>query len=185
MTRAKQNLYIHSNWSYWNHVNMEIAEKIVNSNDYGEPDELCLHLGHTDVWLGYFIYKQQYIDGLTSGDELVFEGDTCFTRQKQPVLKFSKDFWKKLKILQQKGYMFKTIRSILSCIGDVMRIKKSRLYFQNLSWRNFLSKGEDCIIVKPTMNTFDHWLLVMSEIFVILSSQPFIAINGEWVAMIN
>ena len=110
MTRAKQNLYIHSNWSYWNHVNMEIAEKIVNSNDYGEPDELCLHLGHTDVWLGYFIYKQQYIDGLTSGDELVFEGDTCFTRQKQPVLKFSKDFWKKLKILQQKGYMFKTIK---------------------------------------------------------------------------
>ena len=110
MTRAKRNLYIHTNKPYWNHVDMKTIQKMENCNAYGVPDELCLHLGHKDVWLDFFRNKQRYISGLMSGDELVFEGDTCFTVQKDPVLKFSTNFGEKLEVLQQKGYMLKTIK---------------------------------------------------------------------------
>ena len=89
---------------------MKTIQKMENCNAYGVPDELCLHLGHKDVWLDFFRNKQRYISGLMSGDELVFEGDTCFTVQKDPVLKFSTNFGEKLEVLQQKGYMLKTIK---------------------------------------------------------------------------
>ena len=110
MTRAKRNLYIHSNKPYWNHVDMKTIQKTENCNAYGVPDELCLHLGHKDVWLDFFRDKQRYIDGLMSGNELVFERETCFTVQKKPVLKFSMNFGEKLRALQQKGYMLKTVK---------------------------------------------------------------------------
>lgn len=101
---------MHTNKPYWNHVDMKTIQKMENCNAYGVPDELCLHLGHKDVWLDFFRNKQRYISGLMSGDELVFEGDTCFTVQKEPVLKFSRNFGEKLEVLQQKGYMLKTIK---------------------------------------------------------------------------
>lgn len=105
MTRAKQNLYIHLNGLHLNYINTESVERTEDSDRYGQPDELCLHLSHKDVWLGYFVNRQWSLEKLVSGDELRVEGDTCFNRQNRPVLKFSQHFCSsRLEPLLQRGY---------------------------------------------------------------------------------
>ncbi len=66
-----------------------------------------MHLSLKDVWLDYFINKQNLINELRSGDELILNGDECLTRNGKSVLKFSKHFVKQIDKMKAKNYDLK------------------------------------------------------------------------------
>jgi ATP-dependent DNA helicase RecQ len=111
MTRAKQNLVIHLNSNHFN--NMHPVENLVRStdkNEYELPGEILMQLGHKDVWLDFFKYKQFHISKLMSGNKLLLNGDECQNIFHQPVLKFSKSFMLQIENLHTAGYEIKDIR---------------------------------------------------------------------------
>lgn len=107
MTRAKQNLTIHLNGNYFDSITAENLEQIENRVTYSPQSELVMHLSFKDVWLDYFITKQQHITQLTSGDILRINGDECTTLKGYSVLKFSRHFLNIIEAHKQKGYMLK------------------------------------------------------------------------------
>jgi ATP-dependent DNA helicase RecQ len=111
MTRAKQNLVIHLNSNHFN--NMHPVENLVRStdkNEYELPGEILMQLGHKDVWLDFFKYKQFHISKLMSGNKLLLNGEECQNIFHQPVLKFSKSFMLQIENLHTAGYEIKDIR---------------------------------------------------------------------------
>lgn len=110
MTRAKQNLIIHTNLSFLDNISTAELELIVDEKMYLPPNEIVMHLTHKDVWLDYFINKQHTISQLTSGDVLVFNGAECLDLNGQPVLKFSTKFTEDIRNKQEKGFELKTVK---------------------------------------------------------------------------
>lgn len=55
ITRAKQNLSIHTNGHYLSNIANGLAEYRINSNTYPAPQSLCYTLTHRDLWLDFFI----------------------------------------------------------------------------------------------------------------------------------
>jgi len=103
ITRAKQNLHILYNGSYFDKINVENIERTTDNNKYPEPDEINFQLSHRDVALGYFAYRKKEIDSLVSGRELSIHGESCFIGDTQ-VLKFSSKFCNQINELKEKGY---------------------------------------------------------------------------------
>lgn len=105
ITRAKHNLTVHYNGRYFNSI---IAEDLQIVDDYKvflSPNQLAIQLTFKDVWLDYFASNQYLISQLNSGDELTIDGDYCCNVKGQQILKFSKQFVKKIEILKQKSYI--------------------------------------------------------------------------------
>lgn len=109
MTRAKVNLNIHLNGNYLNHFLVENLELIDNFEHYSAPDKVAVHTTLKDVWLDYFNNKQYLISQLVSGDTLRINGDECLNVNGQSVLKFSKDFLKKIEEMKSKYYELKSV----------------------------------------------------------------------------
>lgn len=109
MTRAKQNLTVHLNSNILDNIQAENLEWVEDTNIYHPPKELAIHLTHKDVWLGYFVNKQYLISQLTSGDELMLNGDECLDLRGRSLLKFSKQFQKQIEGLKEKNYVLKTV----------------------------------------------------------------------------
>ena len=63
-----------------------------------------MHLSHQDIWLDYFMGRQQEISQLKSGDELIVRETSCLDKNGIPVLKFSKSVSNKLEKCRQGGY---------------------------------------------------------------------------------
>jgi len=110
MTRAKNNLTIHLNGNYFNGFSAESLEIADDKNIYLPPDQFTLHLGHKDVWLGYFTHRGQLVSRLMSGDKLEIDGDQGLSAHGKPVLKFSQGFKKEIESLQTKNYQLKSAR---------------------------------------------------------------------------
>jgi ATP-dependent DNA helicase RecQ len=110
MTRAKQNLTIHSNAGYFDEFSVENLDRTEDWELYQPPNEIAMHPSHGDVWLDYFINKQHLITQLSSGDTLILEGDECLNSKGQPVLKFSKSFITQIEDLKTKNYTLKSAR---------------------------------------------------------------------------
>ena len=104
MTRAKQNLIIHSNENYFDNIIVDNMEHIYNSNIYSEPKQLICHLSHEDVNLGYFDYVQHRINLLKSGDDLLVENEGLSNSKGETVLKFSKNFLSNKLYYEKKGF---------------------------------------------------------------------------------
>jgi len=104
MTRAKQNLTIHLNGSYLDNIRVENIERVEENAMYSPPNEMAMHLSFKDVWLDYFATRQYIVSQLTSGDELIVNGDECTDSKGQSVLKFSKQFLKTIESVKKKGY---------------------------------------------------------------------------------
>jgi len=51
MTRARNNLIIHYNGNYLDHIKVAELERIFNANVYVPPSFLAMQLTHKDVWL--------------------------------------------------------------------------------------------------------------------------------------
>src|SRR5690606_7192129 len=106
LTRAKENLTVHTNGNHFDHIKAEGLERIENNNLYPEPKELILNLDHTDLNLGYFEYIQDRMNGLVPGIELQVSNEGCEINGK-PVLKFSMKFKRKLEEHKEKGFELK------------------------------------------------------------------------------
>lgn len=104
MTRAKQNLYIHLNRDYLDKLQAEGLERINNHDTFSAPSGLTLHLSHRDLRLGYFMYVQNRIKALTSGDKLFISDDGCKNGRGELVLKFSRKFLERITEIRNKGF---------------------------------------------------------------------------------
>lgn len=107
MTRAKNNLYIHYNASYFDKFNVENVIRKTDSNQYDEPSEITLQLTHKDVVLNFFKDKKELILKLHSGVKLSVNGSFLsaeINTRDINVVKFSKAFEERIDELQRKGY---------------------------------------------------------------------------------
>ena len=110
MTRARNNLSIHLNGSYLDHITTEGLERIEDEQVYPTPGESVIHLGHRDLKLGYFAFIQHWLYDLTSGDQLTLADDGCKNERGEYVLKFSQKFMLQLGQLKQDGYVLREAR---------------------------------------------------------------------------
>jgi ATP-dependent DNA helicase, RecQ family len=110
MTRAKQNLIIHLNSSFLDHLTTENIERIEDKTTYSPPNEMVMHLTYKDVWLDYFINRQHRVSQLVSGDILTPGEDECLTFNGQPTVKFSLQFARQIENLKEKNYELKSAK---------------------------------------------------------------------------
>jgi len=107
MTRAKQNLTIHLNGNYLDHITAENLERIEDTETHLPASQLVMHLIYNDIWLDYFINKQHLISTLKSGNVLTINGNECKNSNGQSILKFSKPFLITIETLNQNGFQLK------------------------------------------------------------------------------
>lgn len=110
MTRAKQNLTVHSNSNYPDNLTAENCQRVDDKEFYLPPKELVMHLTYKDVWLDFFIYKQSLVSQFTSGDVLTLNGDECLNLNGQSVLKFSLLYKNQIELMKQRNYELKSAK---------------------------------------------------------------------------
>ena len=108
MTRAKSNLFIHTNTDLFERYVLPYVIHVVDNNDYSEPSEIVLQTNHRDVVLDYFKSKKELIFDLRSGTSLKID-DVYLSAELHGrdvrVAKFSKAFVEKFERLKNKGYV--------------------------------------------------------------------------------
>lgn len=143
MTRAKQNLTIHHNSNLFEHYRAEGLEYIENGDTHQPPAELAMHLSFKDVWLDYFIGRQNAVEQLISGDDLTLHDNVCRDKSGRTVLKFSKQFTRQLEIMKAKNYRLKSAKVNFIVywtkdeIGEEIKIVLPELYFERNDGNNF------------------------------------------------
>lgn len=110
MTRAKQNLTIHTNTTLFNEISVENLERFENDKKFGPPKTLVMHLTHKDIWLDYFISRQHLILKYFCGDVLKWDGNDCVNSIGKPILKFSKQFQNQIDSLKRRNFTIKDAR---------------------------------------------------------------------------
>lgn len=110
MTRAKQNLIVHSNEGHFNGMSAENLERIEDRDVYLPPNDIAMHLGYKDVLLDHFIDRQQLISQLSSGDALILNSNECLNLKGQSILRFSKSFVAQIENMKSKNYDLKSAR---------------------------------------------------------------------------
>lgn len=109
MTRAKTNLFIHTNHNTFSIDKIPSATLTQDSQNYPSPNTLILQLGMKDIWLGFIKRNAviQSIKNMKSGDSLrQSQSDRSIlqTINNDPILKFSRTFEYRLHSLLTKGY---------------------------------------------------------------------------------
>ena len=107
MTRAKQNLFIHHNSYFFDNFESDNLFSISDKENYPPPDKLSMHLSFADVNLGYFAYKQDQVNRLMPGDNLIISNDGCVNLDGELLLKFSLKFQETISQLKEQGYNLK------------------------------------------------------------------------------
>lgn len=115
MTRAKETLYIHDNSHVFDALSVTGVRKETDTNRYEKPGSLVLQMSHRDVFLGFFMDKQESLLSIRSGTELKVHNWRLYANG-NPVAQFSKDFHAKLERLAAKGYRVvkATVRFVLA-----------------------------------------------------------------------
>ena len=123
MTRAKSNLYIHTNTTLFDKYRINGVEHVVDGAEYGEPTEIMLQTTHKDVVLDFFKNKKEIIFNLRSGTKLKFD-DVYLVAELNGrdvrVAKLSKAFVETLEKLKDKGYSPKSaeVRFVVAWKGE-------------------------------------------------------------------
>jgi ATP-dependent DNA helicase RecQ len=104
MTRAKQNLIIHTNRNYFNNIKVEELQYIHDTNTYSPPEKLTLHLTYNDVYLDYFKFVQRRLYSLISGQKLLIGEQGLLNLKNELIIKFSKQFAEKKEGLEKDGF---------------------------------------------------------------------------------
>ena len=95
MTRAKNNLYIHTNTSLFDSYTLNGVVHRLDKEKYQEPSSIVIQTTHRDVVLDFFKSKKETILSLPSGTKLNID-DVYLTAQVNGkdlrVAKFSKNF---------------------------------------------------------------------------------------------
>lgn len=111
ITRAKNNLHIHYNKSFFRILKTGNLEYIFDKTAYTEPASLMYTLSFKQVNLGYFKYFQRQINGLQSGASLsVMEDGLGLPSSDKPILKFSSAFRTVLEGHYTNGYKLKSAK---------------------------------------------------------------------------
>ncbi len=113
MTRAKENLFIHTNSIHFPMQNIAALAYLEDHQQYSKPNIIILECGMKDIWLGFVKYQQNIfnIKQLHSGDPLFPSVSNPFIltdKDQHAVLKFSKVFQQKMARLFDKGYKFES-----------------------------------------------------------------------------
>ncbi len=107
MTRAKDELYIHCNNNSLYKYRYQ-CEYLFDDNEYEEPDELILQLGHKDVNLNSFksLKKKNEIFKYLSGNKLEFENEYLYVSgsENKQLFKLSKKANEYIESLKEKEY---------------------------------------------------------------------------------
>lgn len=123
MTRAKSNLYIHTNTTLFDKYRIDGVEHVVDNAEYGEPTEIMLQTTHKDVVLDFFKNKKEIIINLRSGTKLKMD-DVYLVAELNGrdvrVVKLSKAFVETLEKLKDKGYSPKSaeVRFVVAWKGE-------------------------------------------------------------------
>jgi len=105
MTRAKQNLYIHTNGQFFENIIVNNLQTVEDISTYQPPGKLTLQLSHKDINLGFFRYIQPDIKLLESGRKLKAKAKGLINIKNKLILKFSKHFLlEQKKSLEEDGY---------------------------------------------------------------------------------
>lgn len=110
MTRAKQNLIVHSNAGHFDAFSAENLEQKEDREVYLSPNDVAMHLGYKDVRLDHFIDRQELISKLSSGDTLILRGNECLNSEGQSILKFSRSFIAQIEDMKSIDYELKRAR---------------------------------------------------------------------------
>ncbi|HHX74857.1 MAG TPA: ATP-dependent helicase, partial [Firmicutes bacterium] len=105
MTRAKNNLVVHLKGSYLNQLRAENLTRVLDRRQYQPPERLAIQLGHEDVWLDYFIERQDVIMNLRSGDPIQYKNGEWVTKKGIRLFRPSKKFTAQMNRLQSIGYL--------------------------------------------------------------------------------
>ena len=123
MTRAKSNLYIHTNTILFDKYRIDGVEHVVDGAEYDEPSEIMLQTTHKDVVLDFFKNKKEIIFNLRSGTKLKLD-DVYLVAELNGrdvrVAKLSKAFAETLEKLKDKGYSPKSaeVRFVVAWKGE-------------------------------------------------------------------
>ena len=123
MTRAKSNLYIHCNNDIFTGYQVPDVDRLSNTNNYAEPNEISLQLTHKDVVLDFFKSKKELIFKLHSGMLLSLDGDylsaEVYNRTVR-VAKLSKARIAELEKLAQRGFSVSSaeVRFVVAWKGE-------------------------------------------------------------------
>jgi ATP-dependent DNA helicase RecQ len=104
MTRAKRNLFIHTNGNFLDGLSAENMEKVFDFENYSPPEEITMNLGYRDVYLSYFNNHQYRIGQLVTGDSLTISGKGCLDAKGYLVVPFSKKFSDTVKAMESRRY---------------------------------------------------------------------------------
>ena len=142
MTRARRELTIHLNSDFLDGLSSENVEHIEDKNNYLPPEELAIHLTHSDIWLDYFINRQSQIAPLRSGDTLYVRGDECLDGNGQSVLKFSRNFMSKhYERLHRQGYELKrAMVNFIVCWQSEKAAKEIKIILPELFFKKKISE---------------------------------------------
>lgn len=138
ITRAKNNLTIHCNGRFLDHIVVEDLEKTENNHNFRPPEKFPLQFSHKDLNLGYFNYIQQRVDRLTSGEKILISEEGCLNPQNDLILKFSKNFRERLRQIEESG--FRPATAVINYI---------------VYWKNE-DTGSEVKIVLPELNFIRH-----------------------------
>ena len=123
MTRAKSNVYIHTNTTLFDKYGMDGVEHVVDGAEYGEPTEIMLQTTHKDVVLDFFKNKKEIIFNLRSGTKLKLD-DVYLVAELNGrdvrVAKLSKAFVETLEKLKDRRYSPKSaeVRFVVAWKGE-------------------------------------------------------------------
>ena len=90
MTRAKQNLTIHTNGNFLNNIQVEDLIRIEDKNVYSPPEKILMLLNLADVNLGYFKFIQKRIQSLITGENLIPHEQGCLNSKGEFSIKILK-----------------------------------------------------------------------------------------------
>lgn len=104
LTRAKNNLYIHTNTSFFAPYQSLCTSYVRDNYSYSEPEEIMFQLSHKDVYLDFFKGKKKEIFQLRSGDELLFVENELRDRMGNSIVRLSSKARTQLETAEKKGY---------------------------------------------------------------------------------
>ncbi|MDO4191170.1 MAG: RecQ family ATP-dependent DNA helicase [Bacteroidales bacterium] len=146
MTRAKKQLFIHTNTTHFN--NLKPATHKFNNNTYDLPNEIVLQLTHRDVVLSFFKEKKTDVLKLRSGDSLTFNTPYICNTIGVRIAKISQKMIQEITQWEKRGYHVKhvSVRFIVAWHpSDAPGEKESAVLLADMSMEKNSQNTDVCL----------------------------------------
>jgi ATP-dependent DNA helicase RecQ len=105
ITRAKANLYIHTNGRQFDGISCANLDTIEDSREYALPNELTVSLTLRDAILDHFIDRQHLLENVHCGTSMSVKPDGCVDSRSNYLLKFSMKCRDMIEKYKHEGYV--------------------------------------------------------------------------------